>query len=97
MSFQHPLVIDTDNSDAPKIVNLIVKALENLMRAANAGDQVLKSDGNGKKKNLTVFWKALKNRILLRLRLCIRIVPQIISRKPTNANTLQQPLAIIML
>ncbi|PON94002.1 Coatomer beta subunit [Trema orientale] len=44
-------VIDLDHPDAPKAVNLILKALESLTRAANASDQVLKSDGVNKKKS----------------------------------------------
>ncbi|KAG6513969.1 E3 ubiquitin-protein ligase UPL1-like isoform X1 [Zingiber officinale] len=41
-------VIDLDHPNAPKVVNLIVKCLENLTRAANT-DQVLKLDGHTKK------------------------------------------------
>ncbi|KAL5205547.1 hypothetical protein ABZP36_033756 [Zizania latifolia] len=37
-------VIDLDHPDAPKVVNLILKALDSLTRTANASDQVLKSD-----------------------------------------------------
>ncbi|KAJ6831287.1 E3 ubiquitin-protein ligase UPL1-like [Iris pallida] len=37
-------VIDLDHPDAPKFVNLILKALENLTRVANARDQVIKLD-----------------------------------------------------
>ncbi|PKA67035.1 E3 ubiquitin-protein ligase UPL1 [Apostasia shenzhenica] len=37
--------IDLDHPDAPKVVNLILKALESLTRAANSTDQVLKLDG----------------------------------------------------
>lgn len=37
-------VIDLDHPDAPKVVNLILKALENLTRVANARDQVMKLD-----------------------------------------------------
>ena len=44
-------VIDLDHPDAPKAVNLILKALESLTRAANASDQILKSDGSNKKKS----------------------------------------------
>ncbi|XP_058115253.1 E3 ubiquitin-protein ligase UPL1 isoform X2 [Magnolia sinica] len=43
-------VIDLDHPDAPKIVNLILKALESLTRAANANEQVFKSEGLNKKK-----------------------------------------------
>ncbi|KAL5974363.1 E3 ubiquitin-protein ligase upl1 [Asimina triloba] len=43
-------VIDLDHPDAPKVVNLIIKALESLTRAANANEQVFKSDGFSKKK-----------------------------------------------
>ena len=43
-------VIDLDHPDAPKIVNLLLKALESLSRAANASEQVLKSVGLNKKK-----------------------------------------------
>ncbi|TXG67972.1 hypothetical protein EZV62_009247 [Acer yangbiense] len=45
-------VIDLDYPDAPKTVNLILKALESLTRAANANEQVFKSDGGNKKKSL---------------------------------------------
>ncbi|XP_038984362.1 E3 ubiquitin-protein ligase UPL1-like [Phoenix dactylifera] len=44
-------VIDLDHPDAPKVVNMILKALESLTRAANASDQVLKLDGLGKKRS----------------------------------------------
>lgn len=44
-------VIDLDHPDSPKIVNLIVKSLESLTRAANMSEQVLKSDALNKKKN----------------------------------------------
>ncbi|KAL2483694.1 E3 ubiquitin-protein ligase [Forsythia ovata] len=43
-------VIDLDHPDAPKIVNLILKALESLTRAANASEQIFKSDTQNKKK-----------------------------------------------
>ncbi|KAF9587900.1 hypothetical protein IFM89_006154 [Coptis chinensis] len=43
-------VLDLDHPDAPKVVNLILKALESLTRAANAGEQARKSDGSNKKK-----------------------------------------------
>ncbi|KAJ8754891.1 hypothetical protein K2173_015403 [Erythroxylum novogranatense] len=42
-------VIDLDHPDTPKIVNLLLKALEGLTRAANASDQILKSE---KKKSI---------------------------------------------
>ncbi|XP_022932377.1 E3 ubiquitin-protein ligase UPL1 isoform X1 [Cucurbita moschata] len=44
-------VVDLDHPDAPKIVNLILKALESLTRAANASEQIMKSDGMVKKKS----------------------------------------------
>ncbi|XXG72650.1 hypothetical protein AAC387_Pa07g1701 [Persea americana] len=43
-------VVDLDHPDAPKVVNLILKALESLTRAANASEQLFKSDGPSKKK-----------------------------------------------
>ncbi|CAA2959517.1 E3 ubiquitin- ligase UPL1 isoform X1 [Olea europaea subsp. europaea] len=43
-------VIDLDHPEAPKIVNLILKALESLTRAANASEQIFKSDTQNKKK-----------------------------------------------
>ncbi|KZV53708.1 hypothetical protein F511_38118 [Dorcoceras hygrometricum] len=42
--------IDLDHPDASKVVNLILKSLESLTRAANASEQVLKSDALNKKK-----------------------------------------------
>lgn len=45
-------VIDLDYPDAPKTVNLILKVLESLTRAANASEQVFKSDGGNKKKSM---------------------------------------------
>nr|XP_011461878.1 PREDICTED: E3 ubiquitin-protein ligase UPL1 isoform X1 [Fragaria vesca subsp. vesca] len=42
-------VIDLDHPDAPKTVNLILKALESLTRAANASEQYFKSDETKKK------------------------------------------------
>ncbi|TKY45461.1 E3 ubiquitin-protein ligase UPL2 [Spatholobus suberectus] len=42
-------VVDLDHPDAPKIVNLILKGLEGLTRAANASEQIFKSDGTEKK------------------------------------------------
>lgn len=44
-------VIDLDHPDAPKVVTLILKALETLTRAANANEQVFKSEGSNKKKS----------------------------------------------
>nr|DAD23683.1 TPA_asm: hypothetical protein HUJ06_025146 [Nelumbo nucifera] len=44
-------VIDLDHPDSPKVVNLILKALESLTRVANASEQVFKSDGTNKKKS----------------------------------------------
>ncbi|XP_010675966.2 E3 ubiquitin-protein ligase UPL1 isoform X2 [Beta vulgaris subsp. vulgaris] len=43
--------IDLDHPDAPKIANLILKALESLTRAANASEQSYKSDVQNKKKS----------------------------------------------
>ncbi|XP_020586141.1 E3 ubiquitin-protein ligase UPL1-like isoform X2 [Phalaenopsis equestris] len=43
--------IDLDHPDAPKLVNLILKALECLTKAANASDRVFKSDGQNKKRS----------------------------------------------
>ncbi|KAA8527075.1 hypothetical protein F0562_008696 [Nyssa sinensis] len=45
-------VIDLDHPDAPKIVNLILKALESLTRIANVSEQVFKSDVLNKKKSI---------------------------------------------
>lgn len=45
-------VIDLDHPEAPKLVNLVLKALEALTRAASAGEQVSKSEDNDKKKSL---------------------------------------------
>ncbi|KAL5803856.1 hypothetical protein ACOSQ3_030656 [Xanthoceras sorbifolium] len=45
-------VVDLDYPDAPKTVNLILKALESLTRVANANEQVFKTDGANKKKLL---------------------------------------------
>lgn len=45
-------VIDLDHPDAPKIVNLILKSLESLTRAANASEQIFKPDGMNKKKSM---------------------------------------------
>ncbi|OMP04235.1 hypothetical protein COLO4_09844 [Corchorus olitorius] len=44
-------VIDLDHPDAPKTVNLMLKALESLTRAANANEQVFKPEGSNKKKS----------------------------------------------
>lgn len=44
-------VIDLDHPGAPKIANLILKALESLTRAANASEQVFKPEGLIKKKS----------------------------------------------
>ncbi|XWS09652.1 hypothetical protein CRYUN_Cryun39dG0007800 [Craigia yunnanensis] len=46
-------VIDLDYPDAPKTVNLMLKTLESLTRAANANEQVFKSEGSNKKKSLS--------------------------------------------
>ncbi|XVF70904.1 hypothetical protein PTKIN_Ptkin11bG0199900 [Pterospermum kingtungense] len=46
-------VLDLDHPDAPKTVNLMLKALENLTRAANANEQVFRSEGSNKKKSLS--------------------------------------------
>ncbi|KAL0353502.1 UNVERIFIED_CONTAM: E3 ubiquitin-protein ligase UPL1 [Sesamum angustifolium] len=43
-------VIDLDHPDAPKVVNLILKSLESLTRAANASEQVFRADTLHKKK-----------------------------------------------
>ncbi|KAJ7969420.1 E3 ubiquitin-protein ligase UPL1 [Quillaja saponaria] len=45
-------VIDLDHPDVPKIVNLILKSLEFLTRAANASEQVFKIDGTHKKRSV---------------------------------------------
>lgn len=45
-------VIDLDYPEAPKTVNLILKALESLTRAANASEQVFKLEGGNKKKSM---------------------------------------------
>lgn len=44
-------VVDLDHPDAPKIVNLILKGLEGLTRAANASEQIFKSDGTEKRRS----------------------------------------------
>ncbi|XVF33865.1 hypothetical protein REPUB_Repub18cG0008600 [Reevesia pubescens] len=46
-------VIDLDHPEAPKTVNLMLKALESLTRAANANEQVFKSEVSNKKKSLS--------------------------------------------
>ncbi|KAH6778608.1 LOW protein: E3 ubiquitin ligase-like protein [Perilla frutescens var. frutescens] len=43
-------IIDLDHPDAPKVVNLILKSLESLTRAANANEQVSRADTLNKKK-----------------------------------------------
>ncbi|KAG8365159.1 hypothetical protein BUALT_Bualt18G0075300 [Buddleja alternifolia] len=43
-------VIDLDHPDAPKVVNLILKSLESLTRAANSSEQVFRADALTKKK-----------------------------------------------
>lgn len=43
-------VMDLDHPDAPKVVNLILKALETLTRAAHASEQLCKSEMLNKKK-----------------------------------------------
>ncbi|KAL8033396.1 hypothetical protein ABFX02_13G156500 [Erythranthe guttata] len=43
-------VIDLDHPDAPKVVNLILKSLESLTRAASTSEQVLRADTLNKKK-----------------------------------------------
>lgn len=43
--------IDLDHPDAPKIVNIVLKALESLSCAANASEQTCKSDPMNKKKS----------------------------------------------
>ncbi|XP_026392926.1 E3 ubiquitin-protein ligase UPL1-like isoform X1 [Papaver somniferum] len=45
-------IIDLDHPNAPKVVNLIIKALESLTRVANASEQ-LRSDGSKKKVAVT--------------------------------------------
>lgn len=44
-------MVDLDHPDAPKIVNLILKGLEGLTRAANANEQIFKSDGTEKRRS----------------------------------------------
>ncbi|KAG0451466.1 hypothetical protein HPP92_026406 [Vanilla planifolia] len=43
--------LDLDHPDASKVVNLMLKALESLTRAANASDQMLKLDAPNKKRS----------------------------------------------
>ncbi|EPS70177.1 hypothetical protein M569_04584 [Genlisea aurea] len=43
-------VLDLDHPDAPKVVNLIVKSMEVLSRAANTSEQVIRSETLNKKK-----------------------------------------------
>jgi hypothetical protein len=45
-------VIDLDHPEVPKLVNLILKSLEVLTRAANFGRQVYKTEGSNKQKPL---------------------------------------------
>ncbi|KAJ1430487.1 Ubiquitin-associated domain [Sesbania bispinosa] len=47
-------VVDLDHPDAPKIVNLILKGLEGLTRAANASEQIFKSDGTEKRRSASL-------------------------------------------
>ncbi|CAL1384749.1 unnamed protein product [Linum trigynum] len=46
-------VIDLDHPDAPKVVNLLLKSLESLTRAANSNYQILKAEDLNKKKTLS--------------------------------------------
>ncbi|KAK4341923.1 hypothetical protein RND71_037739 [Anisodus tanguticus] len=46
--------IDLDHPDAPKVVNLILKTLESLTRAANASEQLFKTDSVNKKKSIAL-------------------------------------------
>ncbi|KAM7466704.1 hypothetical protein LguiB_014266 [Lonicera macranthoides] len=45
-------VMDLDHPDAPKVANIILKALESLTRAANASEQLSKTDAMNKKKSI---------------------------------------------
>ncbi|KAM7504309.1 hypothetical protein LguiB_003213 [Lonicera macranthoides] len=45
-------VMDLDHPNAPKVANLILKALESLTRAANASEQLFKSSAPNKKKSI---------------------------------------------
>ncbi|KAI3703086.1 hypothetical protein L6452_28841 [Arctium lappa] len=47
-------VLDLDHPDAPKVVNIILKALEGLTRAANAVEQLTLSDLANKKKSVSL-------------------------------------------
>ncbi|KAI3496711.1 hypothetical protein L1887_39084 [Cichorium endivia] len=47
-------VMDLDHPDAPKVVNIILKALEGLTRAANAVEQLSLSDLGNKKKSVSL-------------------------------------------
>ncbi|KAK9074252.1 hypothetical protein SSX86_006849 [Deinandra increscens subsp. villosa] len=47
-------VLDLDHPDAPKVVNIILKALEGLTRAANAVEQLALSDLVNKKKSVSL-------------------------------------------
>nr|XP_027062177.1 E3 ubiquitin-protein ligase UPL1 [Coffea arabica]XP_027064851.1 E3 ubiquitin-protein ligase UPL1-like isoform X2 [Coffea arabica] len=53
--------LDLDHPDAPKIVNLILKSLESLTRAANASEQLAKSDCLNKKKAVGVSGRSDEN------------------------------------
>ncbi|XP_047340664.1 E3 ubiquitin-protein ligase UPL1-like [Impatiens glandulifera] len=44
-------LVDLDHPDAPKLVNLVLKAMENLTRVANATNQESKPDEHDKKKS----------------------------------------------
>ncbi|GMH25044.1 hypothetical protein Nepgr_026887 [Nepenthes gracilis] len=56
--------IDLDHPDAPKIANLILKALESLTRAANTSEQALKSDVLSKKKSIGSQGRSDEQRII---------------------------------
>ncbi|MFS7928960.1 putative HECT domain, ubiquitin interacting, UBA-like superfamily, armadillo-like helical [Helianthus anomalus] len=47
-------VLDLDHPDAPKVVNIVLKALEGLTRAANAVEQLALSDLVNKKKSVSL-------------------------------------------
>ncbi|KAL1366395.1 hypothetical protein HN51_014224 [Arachis hypogaea] len=47
-------VVDLDHPEAPKIVNLILKGLEGLTRAANASEQIFKSDEIEKRRSTSL-------------------------------------------
>lgn len=53
--------LDLDHPDAPKIVNLILKSLESLTRAANASEQLAKSDCLNRKKAVGVSGRSDEN------------------------------------